>query len=113
MQAADHVDLRRPGGARFSAFFEDVVERQGVAPLVLDPFAEGAEGAAVDAEIGVVDMPVDVEVDPVAVLPPVGQGGQLADGKQVVGGKKLQRLGVGDAGTVFNLGADVFEKFWS
>ncbi len=85
MQPADHVDLRRPGRRRLGALLQDVVQRQGVAPLVLHPLGKGAEGAAVDADVGVVDVAVDVEVDLVAVLQPVGQGRQFADGEQVVG----------------------------
>ena len=97
MEAADHVDLGRPGRRRLGALLQDVVERQGVAPLVLHPLGKGAEGTAVDAEVGVVDVAVDVEVDLVAVLQPIGVGRQLADGEQVVGLEQRQRLGIGDA----------------
>jgi len=84
MLAADDVDLADAGGERLARLGDDLVhgerERLGIALVV----AEGAEAAAVTADVGVVDVPVGDEVDVAADGARAGEVGERADGQQVV-----------------------------
>ena len=97
MEAANDMHF---GGAiliRLFGFAANLLQRQGVGPLVPRRTGEGAEGATVDADVGRVDVPVDVEEYVFAVLALVGQGRQFADGQQVVGVEQEKRLFGADA----------------
>jgi len=83
MEAADDVNLGRPLGSRFQGAVADLVQIVAVGARLVRGLRKRAELAAVDADVGMVDMAVDVEKDPPAVPALVGKGGQLADGDQV------------------------------
>ena len=110
VQSADHVDFGGSGRARLGRLGQDLVEGQGVAPFFPAVFGKSAKGAAVDADIGVVDVAIDVEIDPVAVFAPVGRSRQLADGQQVVAAEQLKGFGIGNAGAVLDLGTQIFKQ---
>jgi hypothetical protein len=79
VKTADDVELRGVLGARLLRPGEDLVHRHGVGEGVLLALAERAELAPVDADVGVVDMPVDDEVHAVPVDAPVGEVRHLPD----------------------------------
>ncbi len=91
--AADDVDLGDAAGQRLASLVEHLVdrEREGVGVAVV--VAEGAEQAAVAADVGVVDVAVGDEVDVVAGRPAAHVVGQRADRDQV--GAHQQIAGVG------------------
>ncbi len=62
---------------------EDLLVGHDVALRALQVGPESAEGAAVDADVGRVEVRVDVVVGEVAVLALADQVGQLAEGEQV------------------------------
>jgi hypothetical protein len=102
MQPADHVELGRTGGAGRRRTGQHVIEAQGVAVVIPLFPAEGAEGTAVDAQVGVVDVAIDIEIHPVAVFAPVGQRRQLPHRQQVIILEQRQRLFITDTSTAFD-----------
>ena len=73
VEPADDVQLRGVLVTRLLGPGQDLVQRHGVGEGVLPALAECTELAPVDADVGGVDVPVDDEVHPVAVYPPVGE----------------------------------------
>ena len=59
MKSANHVDFRCACLIGFSNLVQDLVQRQGIAPIFLFALAERAERAPIDAYICVIDMAVD------------------------------------------------------
>ena len=76
---------------------DDRFRKQVALGAVPGPAVEGAEVAVGDADVRVVDVPVDDERDPAGVgaLPAQRLGGP-ADRDEVLGLEERQRLGVGD-----------------
>ncbi len=103
MESADDVDLGRPLREGLPGPVLDLPEVVGVGIRLVGGPGEGAKCAAVHADVGMVDMAVDVEPDPVAVLPPVGRGGQLADLQEFLGTEQKQGLVVADPFATSNL----------
>ena len=67
MQAADHVKFRGAFAHAFRGALVNFFEREGVGAGRIRRAAEGAELAMRDADIGGIDVAVDVEVADVAV----------------------------------------------
>ena len=107
--AADDVDLGDAAGERLARLLDDLVdrEREGVGVAVV--VAEGAEQAAVAADVGVVDVPVADEEDVVADGAPAGEVGQRADGEQVVALEEGDGVGFAQPSPLGDLGPDVVE----
>ena len=95
MQAADHVKF---GGAFADALFgalPDLFEREGVGAGRVGVAAEGAELAMRHADVGRIDVPVDVEVADVAVALLANVIGEPAEREQV--GRAIERDAVVEA----------------
>ena len=89
MQAADHVEF---GGAFAHALFGalvDFFEREGVSAGRVGIAAEGAQLAVRDADVGGIDVAIDVEEADVAVALLAHVIGEPADGQQV--GRAVER----------------------
>lgn len=84
VKAADDMDFGSPFPLRFTSASANFIQRQGVGALFAGRARKGAEGAAVDADVGRVDMAVNVEIDVAAVFASVDQRCQFTDGEQVV-----------------------------
>ena len=85
-QARLHAELRRPKLHGLAGAPDDLVEGKKVALLLAEVAAEGAEAAALDADVGEVDVPVDHVGDAVAVRPApqlVGGGHQSEERRAV------------------------------
>ena len=95
VQAADDVQLGRPPVVGRLGPLEDLGAVHDVGALVVEVGPEGAEVALVDADVGRVDVRVDVVVAEVAVVPLADQVGHRADREQVV--RRLQRQAVLEA----------------
>jgi hypothetical protein len=91
---ADDVDLLGARGLHAGHRREHLVGTHRVAARVLARGREGAELAVqrVDAEVRRVQVPVDVEVDLVAVLRAVRLIGQAAEREEVLGLEERQRI---------------------
>ena len=96
VEPADDVDFGRPLRERLTGARLDLPEVVRIRTRLVCCPREGTEGAPVDADVRVVDMAVDVEKDPVAVLPPVDQGGELSYCQEIVALEQKERLVVGD-----------------
>ncbi len=83
MLAADDVDLGDAAGERLARLVEHLVDRERVGVGVAVVVAEGAEEAAVAADVGVVDVAVADEVDVVADGAVAHEVGHRAEREQV------------------------------
>src|SRR6266568_163656 len=97
VQAADDMHFGGSFTLRRDSPPADFVQRQGVGAVLAGGSREGAEGAAVDADVGRVYMAVDVEKNVLAVFACVDLGGQFTYPQQVVGLEQEQRLVRGNA----------------
>ena len=92
MQAADHVEF---GGAFAHALLgalPDFLEREGVGAGRVGIAAEGAQLAMRHADVGGIDVAIDVEVADVAVALLANVVGEPAEGQQV--GRAVEREAV-------------------
>ena len=85
MQAADDVELGDRFGVSGGRGLESLFERHGVGAGRVLLASEGAEAAGRNADVGGIDVPVDVEVGLVAVHALAHVVGQPADGEDVAG----------------------------
>ena len=83
MQAAHNVKFRHRFGPADSRRLPDLFERHGVRIRIFRTFAKGAKPTTGHADIGRIDVPVDVEIGTVAMKPFTHQVGHVADSKQV------------------------------
>jgi len=103
VEAADDVKLRRRLGARLFGPPQDLFHRHRVGEgLVLAP-AERAELAPVDADVRRIDVPVHVEVDPVAVAPAVREVSHLAHRQDVPRPEEGKGVVLGETPAVLHL----------
>src|SRR5262245_19622367 len=79
MQSADDVDFGSAGIARLAGGLDDLLDRHLVRPVFATLAVERAELAAQGADVGVIDVAVAIEVDPVAVVPLADEVGQSSD----------------------------------
>ena len=92
MQAADDVELGHRLGVAGGRGVPDFFQRHGVSAGRVFLAAEGAEPAGRHANIGVVDVAIDVEVGDVAVHPLAHVVGQPPDGENVARAIERQRV---------------------
>ena len=78
MQPADDVELGDRFAPALARAMPDLLERHGVGLGISRLLAERAEPAAGDADVGGIDVAVDVEVGDVAVQPLAHQVGHVA-----------------------------------
>ncbi len=97
VEPADNVNLRCPLVICFDGPVPDLGQIVDVGPLLAGSAGERTELAAVNADVGVVDVPVNVEEDPPPVLPLVRLGSQFSDGQQVGTAEEEQRILIGQA----------------
>ena len=83
VQSADDVHLRSAAPLGLRGPFQDLLVGHHVTLLALQVGPEGAEGAAIDADVGRVQVRVDVVVGEVAVLALAHAVRQLAEREQV------------------------------
>jgi hypothetical protein len=83
VQAADDVQLRGAAPLGLGRPLQDLLVGHHVALRALQVGPEGAEGAAIDADVCRVEMGVDVVVGELSVLALADPVGQLAQGEQV------------------------------
>ena len=83
VQAADDVQLGGAAALGLGGALEDLLVGHDVALRALQVGPEGAEGAAVDADVGRVEVRVDVVIGEVAVLALADEVGQFAEREQV------------------------------
>ena len=96
MEPADDVDLGSPLRQSLLRPPPDFRQVIGVGPGLVPAPGKGAESAAINTDVGMVEMTVDVEEDPLAILPLVHQGRQFPDRQEVGMFKEKERLKVGD-----------------
>ena len=92
MQAADHVKFRGAFAHALLGALPDFFEREGVGAGRIGAAAEGAELAMRDADVGGIDVAIDVEVADVAVALLANVVGEPAEGQQV--GRAVEREAV-------------------
>ena len=85
MQAADDVELGDRLGIALAGAFPDVFERHLIGGGVTLLAPEGAELAGGDADVGRVDVPIDVVVGRIAVQTLAHDVSQVTETKQIVG----------------------------
>ena len=95
VQAADDVQLGCPAGTGLPCPLDDLVAVHHVGPVFAQVSAERTEVARVYADVGRVDVRVDVVVRKVTVVPLAYQVGHRAQRKQVV--RRLERQPVVEA----------------
>src|SRR4051812_27134797 len=97
MQTADDVQFGHADVQRGASFLDDFLNRQlesiGIALL----FGEGAELAAQDAVVGVVNIAVNDVTGAVAVFAFANQFGDGTDGVEVLGFEQAKGVGFGNA----------------
>src|SRR5215471_21684910 len=84
MQPAYDVELGYRLRPTFSRLVPDLFQRHGVRLGIAHAFAEGAKAAACHANVGRVDVAVDIEVGTVAVEALAHDIGQIADAQDIV-----------------------------
>jgi len=109
VQAANDVHLGRAGVAGVVRLLDDVVEAVLVCAVLPGLAVELAELAREDADVAVVQVPVDVVIGPVAVKARAGLVGQVAEGVQVAGAKESEAVFGGQALLVVDLLLDVLQ----
>ena len=92
MQPAHDVELGHRLAPAFAGAVPHFVERHGVSLGVAHALAEGAQPATGHADIGGVDMAVDVEIGQVAVQPLAHQVGQITHRQDI--GRAVERHAV-------------------
>jgi hypothetical protein len=92
MQAADDVELGDRLGVAGRSGVKDLFQRHGVGARRALLAAEGAQAAGRDTDVGVVDVPVDVEVSRVAVQALANMIRQPPDRQDVAGTVERQRI---------------------
>ena len=97
MQAADDVQFGHAHGQGLARFLRDFLDGELHAVGVALFAGEGAELAAQDAVVGVVDVAVDDVAGAGAVFAPANQIGERAEGVEVLAFKKTQGLLVGES----------------
>ena len=109
MQPADDVKFGDRFAPALAGAMPHLFERHGVGFGIAHALAERAQAATGHADIGGVDVPVDVEVGQVAVHPLAHQVGQVADGQNI--GRAIEGDGVveGKALAGFHLLADGYK----
>ena len=85
MQSADDVKLGDGLTPALAGAMPHLVERHGVGLGIAHPFAEGAQAATGHADVGGIDVAVDVEVRLVAVQALADQVGEIAHREDVGG----------------------------
>ncbi len=80
MQTTHDVELGDRFGVTFARALPDLFDRHGVGFGIAHALAEGAEAATGDADIGGIDMAVDVEIGGIAVQALADQVSQVAYG---------------------------------
>ena len=111
MQAADHVKF---GGAGFDALLgalPDFLEREGVSAGSVGIAAEGAEFAVGDANVGGIDVAIDVVIADVAVALFADKIREPADGEQIARTVERDAIGVREALACHHFFGDVGEMF--
>ena len=83
MQPADDVQLGGAARLSFLGPMQNLLVRHDVALLALQVGPEGAEDAAIDADVGRVEMRVDVVVGGVAVLALADGVGEFAEREEI------------------------------
>ena len=83
VQAADDVQLGGAAALGLGGAVQDLLVGHHVALGALQVGPESAEGAAIDADVGRVEVRVDVVIGEVAVLALADEVGQLAEREQV------------------------------
>ena len=96
MHAADDVQFRAAGLGRLAAVREQLVASHHVTPGIpaLVFATVGAQRAAEDANVGRIDVQIEVVVGDVAILAAANRVGQLAHGVQIDLGREKE-LAVG------------------
>ena len=92
-----------PWEAASSRPFTDFSKIMGIGARLVRGPGKGAERAAVHADIGIVDVAVDIEKDPPAVLSVIHRSCQGAYLQKLVGAEQQERLGIVDTHTVQDL----------
>src|SRR3954452_17364518 len=85
MQAADDVELGDRFAPALAGAMPDLLERHRVRLGIAHPLAESAQPATRDANVGGVDVAVDVEVGGIAVQALPDDVGEIAERKNVAG----------------------------
>ncbi len=94
MQAADNVEFSHRLAPAFTRAMPDFVQGPGVSLRILGSLSEGAQLAACHANIGRIDVPVDVKPRDVAVFALAHQVGHIAQGQNI--GAFVKRYAVGE-----------------
>ena len=106
VQPADDVQLGGPASLGLGGPLEDLLVGHDVALRALQIGPESAEVAAIDADIGRIEVRVDVVIGDVAVLAFADQVGQFAEREQVGLLFEEEAVVEGEPVAGFDLGAD-------
>ena len=94
MQAALHQHARAAQGNRLLDFLKDGFERLDITFRRAHGAIEGAEGTVLGADVGVVDVAVDLISDHVAGMQALANGVRFhADAQKVIGAQHVESLG--------------------
>src|SRR5262245_10307781 len=113
VQPADDVQLGGAALLGLGGAFEDLLIAHHVALRRPEVGAEGTEGAAVDADVGRVEMRVDVVIGEVAVLALADNVGQLAEREEIGMLVKVNTLIEGQSLSGLYLLADLLDHGYS
>ena len=103
MQAADDMDLGGPGRRGLAGDAEDILVGELIGARLAALALKFAELAGQAADIGVVDVAVDVVIGAVGVLLAAEVVGQFAQGENVAGVPQGHAVGEGKRHSVNNL----------
>ena len=92
VQPADDVEFGGTFGMSQAGAMPYLFERHGVGGGILGALAEGAQLAGCHADVGRIDVAVDVEIRDVAVQALAHEVGHVADGEQVGGAVQRQAV---------------------
>ena len=106
MQAADNMELGDRFAPTLARAMPHFVERPGVSLGILGALSEGAQLATRHADIGGIDVPVDVKPGDVAVFALAHQVGHIADGENIVALEKRDAV----RGIQANIGLYLFQN---
>ena len=92
MQAADDVEFGDRFAPALAGAMPDLFERHRVRLGIAHPLAEGAQPATRHANVGRIDVAVDVEIRGVAVQPLADDVGQVAERQDIAGAVERQAV---------------------
>jgi hypothetical protein len=96
METSDHVDLRGPLTEGLLGTGADLLECEKVGPLLARIPAKGTKATAIGADVGIIDMPVNIIQDAATVSPGVGERRQFTNLEKVLRFEQEKGIGIAE-----------------